>query len=232
MFYFSIQVILHPVSNIHRLLTEIRNPLDPASVKTEQPTIINYVKPFRCDWNHDFAHHHPDSSATAFVREEKLIASGEGNRKGNFSVSFKTLKENSMFCVQVELVDHPYCNSHLTVGNQLLLPPGCVNHVAEPVFVPPCESGTINISNKNYIQKTIKIGTSAGVLLILVAVGIFVLYTLLKRKNRNSGSGPAINIRLKQYKKSNSYYEKLQLWYHTVKNIQMEHSFINQLKQK
>ena len=87
----------------------------------------------QCSWGQAW---NEDSTAIVEVSELKIV--DENGTEGYFSVNIGGLKENSTFCVVVELVDHPYCDSHLTIGHQKHQPIVCTNHVLQPVVLPKC----------------------------------------------------------------------------------------------
>ena len=140
------------------------------------------LREMRCDWCQDFGNHHPDSATTAIVSVSGLVMSNENGSKGDFSVSIKNLEENSTFCVQVELVDHPYCSSHLTIGHQLHQPIVCVNHVAQPLTIPKCQDGPIIMDYG--VHSRMIIGVLAGVLGILATAAIFAVFYRFRSKKR------------------------------------------------
>ena len=69
------------------------------------------VQDVKCIGDRDFGI--PDAAASI---EAKLMDIGRG--RGEFSVLAPSLQENSTLCIQVELLNHPYCNSHHTIGHE------------------------------------------------------------------------------------------------------------------
>ena len=90
-----------------------------------------------CLWGVDWLQNEEPGSTTIVSVSDLKIADVNGT-SGDFSVKIENLKENSTFCVVVELVDHPYCDSHLTIGHQLNQPIVCTNHVLQPIILPKC----------------------------------------------------------------------------------------------
>ena len=136
-----------------------------------------------CLWGVDWLQNEEPGSTTIVSVSDLKIADVNGT-SGDFSVKIENLKENSTFCVVVELVDHPYCDSHLTIGHQLNQPIVCTNHVLQPIILPKCTEGPIIIDDTSSDSRRIIIGTLAGLMGLLAIIGIFIFYYRCKSKKR------------------------------------------------
>ena len=137
----------------------------------------------QCLWGVDWLQNEEPGSTT-IVSVSDLKVADENGTTGDFSVKIENLKENSTFCVVVELVDHPYCDSHLTIGHQLNQPIVCTNHVLQPIILPKCTEEPIIIDNSSSDSRKIIIGTLAGLLGLLAITGFFIFYYRCKSKKR------------------------------------------------
>ena len=111
--------------------------------------------------------------------EQKMIDAGDG--KGEFSIWARNLRGNSTFCIQVELVDHPYCNIHHTVGHVVHQPVVCVNNMAQPVILPDCEvvanvETSITSDSDAFKQKVMWGVLTCLVFALVLAIGFGVVY--------------------------------------------------------
>ena len=129
----------------------------------------------QCSWGQAWFE---DSTSISGV--SGLEIADENATRGYFSVNIEGLQENSTFCIVVELVDHPYCNSHLTIGHQRHHPIVCTNHVLQPVVLPKCTyrtPGPMVFEEWSGKSSRIVIGNLAGVMGILVmGISISIIY--------------------------------------------------------
>ena len=109
---------------------------------------LHLVKPetilgFECNRHQNFGSNNP-------IVIETSIHNINGSH-GDFSVYLSVLAPQSIYCLQIELLDHPYCNSHLTIGHGLgSVPRVCASHMAHPVITPKCtdsHGGQVSATN-------------------------------------------------------------------------------------
>ena len=154
------------------------------------------VQQMECLWGVDWLQNEEPGSTTIVSVSDLKIADDNGT-SGDFSVKIENLKENSTFCVVVELVDHPYCDSHLTIGHQLNQPIVCTNHVLQPIILPKCTEEPIIIRDESDSRRII-IGTLAGLLGLLAITGFFIFYYRCKSKKRERTDRRKLQSQTKQ----------------------------------
>lgn len=120
---------------------------------------------FQCQMGHDFARK---------VRSEdvQLVRVGD---IGEFSIVAENLTRQTSYCIQIELLDHPYCNIHHTVGHAVFQPPVCRTSILQPATLGPCESAA-NVETSITSEKdanNLKYGMILlGVILVVLLVAI------------------------------------------------------------
>ena len=148
-----------------------------------------------CSWGENFGLHSEYTGTSAIAGFSDLIKKNEDGSEGGFSVNIANLKENNTYCVVVELVDHPFCDTHLTH----LTIDRCTNHVLEPVIIPKCNEGPIIIDSSN-VSKRIIIGVLSGLMGIVAIVGSCLIYFRCKHKKRErTERGNNLKPSTKQY---------------------------------
>ena len=115
-----------------------------------------------------------------------LSASDEKDKgKGYFNVNIGHLKQNSSFCIVVELLDHPYCMDHVRdIGHQLHQRIVCTNHVLEPINLPKCPGNGGPSIPPPIVTERILIGIITGLVMFVAAIGIFVFYFRCRNKHQ------------------------------------------------